>query len=78
MGRSLTNAIAKAKRNIEKGRYSNNESILNVIYSYYLRKDEVRPLVKSVNNWLAKKYCWMSSPLQFSEEDILMFEFEAY
>lgn len=77
MERSLINAIATAKRNMEKGFYSRNECIEDVIYEYGLRKDEVRPLIKSINKWLEGKYIMFNDCFQFSEEDIAMFENEA-
>lgn len=74
MERSLINAIAKAKRNMEKGFYSRNECIEDVICEYRLRKDEVRPLIKAVNKWLEGKYIMFNDCFQFSEADIAMFE----
>ena len=74
MERSLINAIAKAKRNMEKGVYSRNECIEDVIYLYGLRKDEVRPLINSINKWLERKYIMFNDCYQFSEYDIAMFE----
>lgn len=55
MERSLTNAIARAKRNIYK--YSAMENMLDAIYEYSLREDEIPKLVKSVNKYAEKHFC---------------------
>ena len=54
MEKSLQYAIAKAKRNIENGTYSKSEMILDAIYQYNIRKDEVGDMMKSVNKWIEK------------------------
>ena len=55
MEKSLTYAIAKAKRNIYNRKYSKLENILDAMYQYYIQADEVETLVKSINKWLAKE-----------------------
>lgn len=55
--RSLTNAIAKAKRDILTKGYSASENLLNVCYEYSLRKeDEIPVLVEAYNKWAVKNY----------------------
>ena len=49
-------AIAKIKRNIEKDKYSRGENVLDGLYEYYIREDEVESIIKSVNKWLDKNY----------------------
>ena len=43
---SLRYAIAKAKRNIENNKYSKIENILDAIYQYRIREDEVTTMMK--------------------------------
>ena len=52
MEKSLLNAIAKAKRNAIDEKYSFVETLLDVIYEYNLRDDEVEILYNSF-----VKYC---------------------
>lgn len=52
---SLVNAIARAKRNMDK--YSPIENILDASYEYYLRKeDEIPELVKAINKYAEKHF----------------------
>lgn len=55
MEKSLQYAIAKAKRNIYNGKYSKLENILDAMYQYCIRADEVETMVNSINKWLAKE-----------------------
>lgn len=52
---SLKNAIAKAKRNIENDKYSKIENILDPIYQYFIREDEIPVMMKSINKWIEKQ-----------------------
>ena len=52
---SLRYAIAKAKRNIENNKYSKIENILDAIYQYRIREDEVTTMMKSINKWIKKQ-----------------------
>ncbi len=52
--KSLTLAIARAKRNI--GKYAAVDNILDAAYEYNLRKDELKALVDSVNKYAVKNY----------------------
>ena len=52
MEKSLINAIARAKRNAFEEKYSFLETLLDVIYEYDLRDDEIEPLYNSII-----KYC---------------------
>ena len=54
MEKSLTYAIAKAKKNIYNNKYSKLENVLDAMYQYYIREDEVETMIKSINKWLAK------------------------
>ena len=54
MEKSLTFAIAKAKKNIYNNKYSKLENVLDAMYQYYIREDEVETMIKSINKWLAK------------------------
>ena len=47
-------AIAKAKRNIENGKYDKLSNILDAVYQYSIREDEIPMLMKSVNKWIEK------------------------
>lgn len=58
---SLRNAIARAKRNLEKEKYSISETIYDAAYQYYLRDDEVYTLQSAVADYLKKnKYLYTS------------------
>ena len=52
---SLKYAIAKAKRNIENNKYDKLSNILDAVYQYSIRKDEIPLLMKSVNKWIEKQ-----------------------
>lgn len=54
MEKSLTYAISKAKRSISENKYGRIDNILDVIYQYNIRKDEIDTLIKSINKWIAK------------------------
>ena len=54
MEKSLTYAIAKAKKNIINGKYSKSENILDAVYQYYIREDEIETMIKSINKWITK------------------------
>lgn len=64
---SLKYAIAKAKRNIENDKYSKCENILDAIYQYNIREDEIPVMMKSINKWIDKHY-WLSD--RYSDFDI--------
>ena len=52
MERTLLNAITTAKRHAFEEKYSFLEMLLDVIYEYNLRDDEIEPLYNSI-----VKYC---------------------
>lgn len=54
MEKSLKCAIAKAKRSISENKYGRIDNILDVIYQYNIRKDEIETMIKSINKWIAK------------------------
>ncbi len=54
MEKSLTYAISKAKRSISENKYGRIDNILDVIYQYNIRKDEIEAMIKSINKWIAK------------------------
>lgn len=54
MEKSLKYAIEKAKRNIYNQRYSKLENVLDAMYQYCIRADEVEIMVNSINKWLSK------------------------
>lgn len=52
--KSLTLAIARAKRNV--GKYAAVDNVLDAPYEYNLRRDELKDLVDSVNKYAVKNY----------------------
>lgn len=54
MEKSLEYAIAKAKRNIENDKYSKFENVLDAIYQYCIREDEIPTMINSINKWIEK------------------------
>lgn len=54
MEKSLTYAISKAKRSISENKYGRIDNILDVIYQYNIRKDEIETMIKSINKWIVK------------------------
>lgn len=56
MEKSFVNALNTLKRNTVKMKYSPVDRVLDVIYGYYLRKeDEVPALVTKYNKWCETK-----------------------
>lgn len=69
MEKSLKYAIEKAKRNISSNKYSKCENILDAIYRYCIRPDEVDEMIKSINKWI-KKNSLIENPEIYTELDI--------
>lgn len=81
MERSLTYAIAKAKRNILEKKYGRIDNILDAIFQYYIRKDEIETMIKSINKWVEKNKSdystFVSTNGTYDESDIEYFKKEA-
>lgn len=54
MEKSLKYAIEKAKKNIWENKYSKIENILDAVYQYYIREDEIETMMKIINRYIEK------------------------
>lgn len=55
---SFRNALAKAKRDADKEKYSFYENIENVMYEYYLNEEEVKALTEKLKEYCCKNYLY--------------------
>lgn len=58
---SFRNALAKAKRNADIEKYSYMETLLDVVYEYYLSAEEAKELQKRFNDYCRKNYLYLNT-----------------